>query len=478
MKRNKLFHIFYTLSPKEIKDLKIFVCGHKPATIATVVDFLAANRAKFEPENFEELRIKASKKLSLQGPKNDQKLRRLFADTMQLLNDFLMFREVKTNRPIAQQLLQEQYKYRLLHPYYETSIKESINELTANIVRDFNYHQKMFRLRKETYFYLNPTKITEINAIRELEGIHHHLDLDYLLTKLHYIVQVKIAQLVQEQETTKGTLDLVLPNTDRFANNVLVLFYLEFVALIDHPQEAGFLKLKSTWLEIENKFSTDVRYQLFYQLINMAWFSCVGAKRTTEIFKILVHGFEEEILVNAGYLETNMFNNFVDIGCSLKEFKKVTAFIEKCIPYLRAGRDKKENITRLYEAFLLFGEGQFDEALLKTNFVEFSDPSYGLRAYPLVIKCLYETKKSKGFEEIETRCNAYKQYLHRKHKQGFINKLSREENLNFMKIVRQLPNASSSKYARISPDMLLEQTKTMQRLINRAWLLEKINALP
>jgi len=253
--------------------------------------------------------------------------------------------------------------------------------------------------------------------------------------------------------------------------------YIDILQLTDHPDEDGYYRLKSQWIEKFNLLSENLNLQAFTTLSSLGG-SCVPPSKRIQVFyDLYTFAVQEKILINSGYIGMAKFNNMVEIGTSLKEFDAVRTFIKEHISYLRVGQDQLKNVQNLYESMLLFGEGKFEAAHLKSNYLQFSHYSFGLRSYVLVMKCLYETKKEDSLQELAVRSTAFKQYLHRKHKEGIINKQKYTENMNFTKIVNLLPLTSTSRYATVSPDELLEKIDGMTHLIGRSWLLEKIEAL-
>ncbi len=474
MKKDKLFHLFYSLTPKEVKAFKTFIIGRKPAAISSLVEILSKSKQK--DLDFEKIRQKAFKKLFPLD--KEQNFRRLMADTLHLLNDFLILAETNANPILRKQLLLEQYKNRTQTTLFQGTVQEIKKELSNNPTRDFHYHQANVNLLNDIYFYERSNKQKERNRQRELLDLHKEMDLSYLKAKLHYAIQLKVLEKITGSNPVSSTGDqLLIQQNPAFEDDPVVRFYQDIINLIDHPNDEDFSRLKSDWFEIEEQFSKNLKIQLFVILINLSWYSQDSEMRVKTAFELYGYAFKTKLLVNAGYVDPIHINNVVDAGISIKEYDKVRAIIRENIPLLREGPDQKENIRNLYESFLLFGEGRFEEALSKANVLQFSHYSYGIRSYVLEIKCLYETKRSNGFEAINTRCKAYKQYLLRKKKEGFLNKEKYEENLNFMKITCQLPFASASKFAKISQEELREKTKAISPIISRTWLLEKIDEL-
>jgi len=476
MKKDKLFHLFYTLTPKEVKAFKTFVIGRKPAKINSLVEFLAKHKPN-EYNNFEKIKQKACTKLFPNKENNSQNFRRLIADTLPLLNDFLILQETKANPALRRELLQEQYKNRTLSDLLEAAFIENTKLLNENPERDFHHYDAKVKLLNESFFYTRYSKTYNEDRLIELIELQNDLDLGYVIAKLHYRIHQIIHHLVTGNPFDINSVQQKHEFFKLFEDHPVVHLFTEILRLALDPNEENYFQLKSLWLKRSHLLSQNLKLQYLGKMVNLAWFSLNQNIRIKEIFELYGYGIEAKLLLNSGYINNNVFNSIIDIGTSLKEFDKVRVFVKEYLPFLREGPDQKENVNNLYEAFLLFSEGKYEKAFLKSNLLQFSHHSYGLRSYVLIIKCLYETKKVDSYLEIEARGTAFRQYLQRKLKQADIVKELYDANVNFIKIASQLPLASSSKFAKVRPEELIKKTKAMQRIVSRPWLLEKLEEL-
>lgn len=479
MKKDKLLHLFFSLSPKEVKALKTFVVGRKPEKISHLVEFLAKIKKKEEDQNFEKIRQKAFKKLFPNQKDNTQNFRRLVADTLSILNDFLALQQTREDPEIRRELLREQYKNRLLSDLYESTLEYDIKQLKEQPDRDFHHYNSMSKLLNDRVYYKRPVRDGLESMEEDLLEIDKSVDMSFLITKLHHACHMKMRQLIMNLPSRSSLLNDAFYNYIKpYENDPVINLYLAILKLADTQNEEDYHKVKSKWKERLHLLSENLKLQTSTFLVNLCWFAVDPNIRLTEMYKLYRFSIQQKLLVNSGYINLVNFNNYIELCSSLGKYDEVRAFIKEYLPFLREGKDHIQNIQNLYESILLFGEQKYDDALLKSFHLQFHHHSFGLRSYVLIIRCLYELKKEKSLEELETRCTAFKQYLHRKYKEGFIPKATYDGNVNFTKIVLLLPNASTSKFAPISPDQLKEKMEAMSYIISRSWLLEKIEALP
>lgn len=478
MKKDKLFHLFYSLSAKEVKAFRTFVIGRKPEKISRLVEELAKNKKKEDNPDFEKYRQKAFKKLFPNQKNNTQNFRRLITDTLTLLNDFLVIQESKENLATRQRLLEEQYKNRTLSDLFEASLEDSLKRLEDQEIRDFHYHNAKVELLNDIFFFKRVPKDGLQIFEKHLVDIDQAVDLSYFITKLHYASQAKMRKVVFNLpgsvfELNEAFFSYVKP----FQDHPIIALYLKIYRLLDHPNEADWMDLRTHWFEHFKLLSHPIKGQTYTLLKNLCVFSMPKEKLMTTMFDFYNFALENKLLVHSGYITSTSFTSYVDLGTNLKKYKEVRSFINENIVHLREGPTEKANLQNLYESFFLFGEGKFDEALLKSSMIQYNNKTYGLRSYILIIKCLYETQKEDSHPDLEVRCKAFKQYLSRRYKEGVLSKFKHDENVNFTKIVLQLPLTSTSKFAKITPDQLTEKLEAMPQVVSRTWLLEKIGEL-
>lgn len=478
MKKGKLLHLFYSLSPKEVKAFKTFAAGRKPEKISQLVEFLAKSKKKEDDQDLEKIRQKAFKKLFPNQKENTQNFRRLVADALSLLNDFLVLQQTNQDPEMRREILREQYKNRLLSDLYEATLEQEIKRIKERPDRDSDHHNTMVKLLNDRVYYKRPIKDGLNDMTEDLVNIDRSLNMSFLLSKLHHACHLKMRDMILNSKDTAAPLNNAFYTFLKpFEQDPVINLYLGFMRLVDNPNEEHYFSLKSKWKERLYLLSDSRKLQTSSFMINVCWYSIDQSNRLIEIYDLYKFSLEKKILVHSGYINLSNFNNYIDICASLGKFDELRAFIAEYLPFLREGIDHKKNIQNLYESMLLFGEQKYEEALLKSFHLQFHHYTFGLRSYVLIIRCLYQLKKEHSLEELETRCTAFKQYLHRKHKEGFISKEIYDANVNFTKIVLLLPNTSTSKFALISPDQLKEKLEAMTFLVSRSWLLEKIDDL-
>ncbi len=407
------------------------------------------------------------------------KQRKLMAATLSLLSDFLVQEELKQENPDQDILLKRVYRKKRLSALYLAALEKEKKELTKSQQIDFYNYQDKVRLQHEFYFYVGANKYAEKDPLNALANLHQDLDVGYLLAKLHYACQVLVIQRFRGASVEVAFIEeaIIMANHPEIKEHAILQLYIRMIRLLQDRQVVEYSQIKEEVLASLPLVNKEIRGHLLVLLLNLTWLTVERPRIPEFTFELYKFGLENDILRDNGMIGTSHFNNIVDIGCSLGEFEYTRTFIKNYLPYLESKEGSLEHVKTLFEAFLYFGEGNFEKVLQHLNYLEFKDLSYGIRAYLLMIKSTYETKKAKSYKEVDMLCEAFRQYIKRKYKQGYMSELVREENLNFIKIASLLPNASSSNFAIVPIKKLKDKLLTFERVVSRTWLEAKINEL-
>lgn len=473
MKKYKLFYLLASLDDKSRLRFQTTISKTDNKQQATLINYISNKINNKQPSDYPNLRTKALRKAFENQQSSPQKEKRLISKTSQLLTAFILHNELNQQPEIQQKLLASYYFKNGLHEFYKSSLSTTEKLLNDKEERGAAFHQKMAALRHNFYFNVVENKYRKRDLMKDLKLINQELDTSYLLAKLYYACHMKMIVLLREETLEIDQLEEIIRRAelDQYKQHLVIQFYLNFWHHLTTKKETDYYKLKDDFFIIKDKMSNENRLLTFGMLINTCW----GFINKLEVvYELYQQGLKHDVLLFDNKINPDHFMNIVEIGIGLNKIEETRIFVRENISHLIIEGESQANIKMLYDAFLEFGAKNYETVIQLLNYMEFADFSYGFRAYTKLIKSLYETK---SYHVMDTRCNTFKQYILRKYKQGYINQEKREENLNFIIIVRQLPYASNSQFATVSKAEMNEKLKAMQRVISRAWLEEKISAL-
>lgn len=173
--------------------------------------------------------------------------------------------------------------------------------------------------------------------------------------------------------------------------------------------------------------------------------------------------------VNDGeYFNLVTFRNIVLVALRLGETEWLKDFLKNYTDELKP--EYRENMLNLYNGYLIFEEGRFEEALKLVNKVRYDVFAYKLDIKNILLKIFYELN---FFEEAFSLADSYKHFLENTKEFSEPYKLQYR---NFIRIYIWLLRAKSSGEDKNIGTVLSNIRKT-KALAGKDWLLKKAKEL-
>lgn len=237
--------------------------------------------------------------------------------------------------------------------------------------------------------------------------------------------------------------------------------------LITVREDATYWELKAYFQSNFRKIGSKDRLIIFSYLINQTSYGIKKgiAEYNREMIDLYRFGVENKIMIIDGYFDISSFENTVILYCKDKQYEWALKFIKNWKGYLEP--KIRKYIVAVSEAYILFEQGNYNEAHQKMLSYEELDFHDHIRAHILLIGCYVELEHY-NIDFIHVKCDNFARSARR-------SKVVSEENkraiLNFVKIVKQLDQLGIDKYA------LLEELNKMDFVFSKKWLTEKIREL-
>jgi len=184
-----------------------------------------------------------------------------------------------------------------------------------------------------------------------------------------------------------------------------------------------------------------------------------------EYFILYKDLLNKRLIFENNELPSNHFFNVITIALRLKDFDWVEEFIESYKDSLN--KKDRENIVTYTKAQLNFYKKDFSKVLELLRYVEYKDLSRKLSSKVMLINTYFELGE---IEALISLLDSFRTYLGRNTQ---IKKDRKERHLTFVKHVRkfvQIPRNDKESLNKLK--LKIEGT---ENLINKSWLLEKIN---
>ena len=481
MKKNKLLYLFKSLSTEELRTLGKYLphanIRYKEKVLA-LYRHLKEHIHQLDPTTFD----KTTTFEAIEGTAHEQRpashQRLVMSDLSLAIEDFWVARKLQQHSTQHDLLLAETLNDHQLYALSLDTLKQAQKHLEQAAHRDRLYHYQGFQLHERAYFHPNIQASAGTQALQHLTKATNHLDRHYLLTKLCHACEMLLMQRVHGKEQSLSFPAPVwqLICSDQFADDPLIQLHQTAIQLLQQPNVEGYQQFKQAFMQHSPLNRQAEQEYLFGLLLNIATLSVAPNQRLQEIFSLYQWGLSQGTFLHGGYLRTGYFNNITAVGCALKKFDWVQQFINNYIQYLNDNLDHRRNIKRLFEATLLFWQGDYKKTIRKLRNLEFEDFSYGLRKHNLLIRSVYEVDQRNPQLDLDipTLCKSYRRYVDRKFKSHYISQEIRDAHVHFIRLVRKLQDCSQSRYSRYSVEELRHELARHPQIAAQQWLRSKL----
>ncbi len=192
-------------------------------------------------------------------------------------------------------------------------------------------------------------------------------------------------------------------------------------------------------------------------------------------FKLYQIGLSERFLLQNSRMTDTTFTNICALGIKLENYEWVEEFIESY--YENLNHDVRDNAKTLSLAFLHYGKGEFERTEELITTFQFTNPFYQVRGKILATRALYELfiKDESYYELIVSNLLAFGKYLRRNNTLGSNNK---EVYIRFIQHLKTTINLKVKRQlTKQRKESLKEKLNKEKQVINRSWLMQKIDEL-
>jgi len=450
MQNTKLVNKLKLLDKEELSDFGRFIGSS------------SYNGNKDAVKLFEYLRAKGNRTLFPEWKKNsERRMTYLMTILSELVDRFVVFKEVECDKFEYKQLLLKAYKRRQGDKLFDATIKTLQRDLDKSPERGVNYYFHQYRLNQEQYMH-NATRRIEA-GVESLENGIRNLDIFYFGIKLKYSCEIRFRELQLSERSELILLDEMMKTTTHplFKDKPLVQVFSTIVQLYSQRDKSTYSQLKTLIFEYFYQFD-EIEQRDIVNFVNnfcILEYNKGQAEYLTEIFEWYEYGLNHNIWIAEGHIRHTIFDNIVVIACDLHKFEWVGQFIKMYSKYLR--EDVEESVKAMAECRLAFTQNKFEHVLKLINGIKFIDSSYKINLESYALRCYYELE---GYEDaFYSKCEAFDRRCRR---DRVVSKEHKQLVLNFISIIQLIHEA---KYTGCNKKELLKKLKEKPAIFSR-WL--------
>jgi hypothetical protein len=494
--KNKIIDILKSFSADEIRRFKIYLASPY-FNRSRKIQRLYAEIINFSPFynsdefNYKNLHFKVSPHI----PYNSVTMRRLLADLEKYALDFLRQINLDKDEISTHNYLRDELQSRSLSKLFENSVNEFEEKFGSENYIDERYFINKLNLEtdKLNYSYIskNLSKKLNVNSlILYLVTASKYLFLYFTMKMVSYYLNLQTMQTnykdTEERDSLYKFLVKFFDGIDNFylkeflkdkVNDyyyVYDIYFNLFKAFSGKMDLRYYNKCKKLLTANAKYFRTSEKNMLFGTLIDFCElrqrvnpedeFSKKELFRLYDLFLSKKY-YESE---NTSHLPIPLFRNIMNFAIRNKKYAWAEKFIK--IYSNRLYPDFKNDLKNLGFARIAFNRGQFTDTLRYMSKVNPEAPNAKLDYKNLNIMVHYELG---NFETVRNAIESYKLFIRRS---GVVSKENKVYYRNFIHYTGKLINFINNRNKTYF-ESLTDSIKTANKLVYKAWLLNKANAL-
>ena len=388
-------------------------------------------------------------------------------------------------RLIEEFLVQETFDKNPLHKadyLLQAILEKRLDDLTNSSIRTAQRLSGQYYFRPASYYYYQYAYERAIYTLKEqdidrskainVEEIAGHLDTFFIAEKLRYYCYALSRKPIIDRDYEFLFMEEIIKQVEENGLERItpINFYYQIYLTQHYPEEnTHYHRLKQLIAEkidalpkLEAKEIMDAAFNYCIQKINN------GVEGyTREIFELYKESLKNELIFVNELLDPWNFRNIIVSGLRLGEYGWVESFIEEFQD--RLDEKYRANSVSFHLANLYFYQKRYDKVIELLREVEYEDPSYTRNSKTMLIATYYELDE---IEPLMSLLSSFSVYLRRSKN---LTSKRKEHYHSLIKYIRTL--IRTPVHDKEGLKKLKERVEKTDSVVNKSWLLTKINEL-
>ena len=416
------------------------------------------------------------KHLYIDSEYDDTRFRKLVSDFYKLFDAYITQRELESENSQTLYLKLKAYKNRNLSELYPSAIQQVANSKKVIFDKGAEYYLNLYNIEKTLLSFKNEgnlrNKNLDLAKELNLSEISLNVDVFYIAEKLKYYCSFLSwkRSFKLDQKIAGIEFILKLAKTDLFKSYPPIsIYYTIVLTLTEEGNLDHYFRLKSLIDMYIHLFSKEEAKEIFDAAISYA--VTKGNKGQSEFeqesFELYKTALTRNVLILEDKISSTTFRNIVALGLKLSEFEWVEAFIEQYSKNLPEA-DRENNVS-FSQARLEWYRKNWGKLIVLLSSVEYKEVFQALLSRTLLLLSYYELAE---FDSLESLLISFRSYLDR---ETSYNKDRKMPYYNLIQFVKRLTKLQPKD--RLKIQKLKEDVKSTEGIVNKAWLIEKIDEL-
>lgn len=477
--QNRIFiQTLSALSPADLKTFKTF-CNQSPS-ISEKTKNLLIIICRTAPDFQKLTEDKVLSSFFPDNPKAKSQLNYALHDLFELLQKWLIQKELESDNYLQNQLFIRACKKRFLHQQFFKRTSHTLDVLNSDSLKVPDTWHKQFETNFNLFYHVHtPKNQEEVESLTEMEA---NLEMFYYGSKIRLLSQninrrktyPHLPEIAEEE--IERTLEFARKQKSQFPFFALYLQLIEYLLSPNKLALNEFIQnYKKDRTQLERLDQSLLLAIVAYSLNDP---TMKGDQSILDIqYELLKYAFDHDLVLFDNEMADTPFNNFLVVACMRKEFVTAQKKLKKYEPHFHP--DIRQEFTNLMQSTIFYHQGKYDKVKLSLYQYPFKKPKFRIRSRNLLLKSLYERfQKDKTLKApILSELKNFRKYVQ---KQNGIPVPRKNMYYSMINVIRKLTHArhnrpsnrTKAKWALM--DFLNDKTN---KPISRNWLLEKVEEL-
>lgn len=468
MRDKKFIKLLETLNNKEFRAFKKYFkqLHHRKEDSFKVIEYV--EKFKLNYKSLENKKVEDAYQEIFHKELISENERKNFLNVLYKLNgflqEFLVWQRLQKKGLDYHIHLLKGLKARQLDAEFAQTLKNTFKLLEKN-PKDVWYYAQLMEINDLIYFSNNIEKLIAPSKGTEVKAAMEALDKLYVLAKLKYACELlSRADILPELHPIYFLDEVLQLGKDRQMKDDIYLVYKQLLELVRYKELSSFKGLQQTLLQ--KKYATP--HEQLILLTYLANFAAAQIRKGEtsyyqDAFQIYQFGVQQGLLLVDGYFPITIFNNIVNLACTIKDYQWANEFIDKYGQFL--SKDHKKETISFCQIRIRFAQKKYKTIVVAYKTSNFKMLIYKLQLRNLCMRAMVELDAD--LVEALNFCEAMEQFLYRNKD---LTEKRKESHQNFLKITKGI---------------LMEESKTklttslneMELVVCKDWLMDKIKAL-
>lgn len=394
---------------------------------------------------------------------DDLKLRASMNDLQELIESFLLIRDLAGNTLSRQLAISRIYQERQLDKHFRFAHRKLQLQLEGEPWRNADHFQTALDAKVQKLLFESKKRRT---GELHLQQVSDSIDQVYLIQKLRYACTQLSHQAVYSTIYDFGLLPHLIdqiPSSSYYKTPAVAIYFHCYKFLSEAYSNDHYHLFSQLFFREASSFPSTERKGLYQLALNF----CIRRHNqgeidyTREAWRLYRFALDQGLLLEQDQFSRFSFNNIVGIAIKLAELDWVEAFIEEFSQHIAS--EYRSSTLALNQARLAFAQRRFSAALPFLQEVNRQDLINNLISRSLLIKVFYETE---ALTALHAQLDSFEQLLRRKDVSPFHRR-------NFGVFIRLLRRQLDlAPYDDSGKQQLLDSIIASPELSEKDWLLE------